>query len=350
MDGYFCRTTSLASVRPEEPWPLVEDLVFRGCINLMTGRPGSGKTCVAADIAAKVTQAPGTRFAGCDGHAGLAVTLEHPGTVLFMSTDEPVAVSFLPRLPANGGDLERAFRIDEAIGIDAKGSDLTLTNLAPFESALRRHRPVLVIIDGMVAYTGDANIFRPSDVVSFQGIARSELLIGRKPDTKERGLFPIKQNYARRDLEPLAFRLEDAEIQDGAGRLVVTCRVAWEGVSALELKDLFRKGPGTSKLEEAKEFLRDRLGSGDRVPVKQVEKEAPAAWRTVERAKNEPAVDGFEIRSSPDGVGGPRLWWHEREAHLESLADTEELAAPELRAPGSQSLAKTDGQDAGDAA
>ncbi|MEQ8762820.1 MAG: AAA family ATPase [Planctomycetota bacterium] len=350
VDGHFCRTRAFSDMRPEEPRPLIEDLIFLRCINILTGKPGSGKTNVAADLAAKVTLGKGARFAKSVSHPGYKVALDSPGSVLFISADEPVESAFQPRFLANGGDASRAFSLDEAIGADGKESLLNLTNLAPLESALRRHKPVLVIIDGMVAFTGRSKIYQPEEVyqllrplrvlaekydvaillirhqnkgqpeviedsgqgsVSFQGIARSEILIGKSPTTGQRAIFPIKQNYARGDLEPLDFRLEDAVIQDADGADVRTCHVVWEGASTLQLEDLFRKPAKASKKALAESFLRERLEGGEKVPVQTLMKEAPVGWRTVERAKDELEEDGFEISLGPIGFRGPWSWWHE---------------------------------------
>ncbi len=376
VDGTFCRTRRFSSMKPEEPRPLIEDLIFRGCINLFTGKPGCGKTNVAADLAAKVTLGRPARFAVGQGHPGFEVVLDRPGNVLFMSADESVESSFQPRFLANGGDPERAFSIDEAIGIDGKGRQLTLTNLAALESALRRHEPVLVVIDGMVAFTGRTKIFQPDEVyqllsplralaekydtaillirhqnkgqpdviedsgqgsVSFQGIARSEILIGRSPITGRRALFPIKQNYARRDLEPLAFRLEDAVVVSDEGKEVRTCQVTWEGASPLELEDLFRKTSKNGKRDKAADFLRERLESGERVSVESLKKEPQFAWRTVERAKKELELQGFKIRSSPAGFRGSRLWWHEPESESDLVVE----APTEAASPSAELLAES---------
>src|SRR5205085_12252403 len=108
-----------------------------GKITILEGDPGLGKSWLTCAIAAAVSCGRG--LPGTDSF--------EPGNVLMLSAEDGLADTLRPRLDAVGADVSRVFALAEPITFDTPG-------LIRLEAAIIEHKPSLVIIDPLFAFTG----------------------------------------------------------------------------------------------------------------------------------------------------------------------------------------------------
>jgi len=225
--------SSVASQKVEWLW---YPRIPRGCITMMDGDPGTGKSFCSLAIATAVSRG-----------VPLPESPEHllPSRVLIVNTEDDLSRSLRPRLEAMGADLEKIDFLREVV--DEKGNahlfDLGL-DLGALEEYVAEHHPALVIIDPLQAHIGkgvDLNqanetrsalgplallaerygfavlivrhvnkasglkaLYRGLGSIDLTGIARSVLVVGEDPDEKgKRGIVQVKSNFG-----PLASALE----------------------------------------------------------------------------------------------------------------------------------------------
>jgi KaiC/GvpD/RAD55 family RecA-like ATPase len=98
-----------------------------GKVTLLDGEPGSGKSLLAADLAARVSRGAAMPMSTTAGTAA---------NVLIYEDDDNLADTVRPRLESAGADLTRIHAVDREITADD----------------LREFRPALLIIDPLSAY------------------------------------------------------------------------------------------------------------------------------------------------------------------------------------------------------
>ena len=111
--------------RPVE-W-LWEGMIPLGKVTLLDGEPGSGKTLLAFEIAARVSRGAAMPMSSTAGT---------PANVVLFDDDDNLADTVRPRLEAAGADLSRIYAFDRRITVDD----------------LRELHPALVVIDPFSAY------------------------------------------------------------------------------------------------------------------------------------------------------------------------------------------------------
>jgi len=126
MSGVNWTTLSEVQARPVQ-WLWLGRIPF-GKVTLLDGEPGSGKSLLALDIAARVTR-------------GLPMPLEDtasvgPSNVVIYNDDDNLADTIRPRLEAAGADLTRVRCVD---------GEMTPADLVDV-------RPALVVLDPLSAY------------------------------------------------------------------------------------------------------------------------------------------------------------------------------------------------------
>ncbi len=310
----------LADVEPQAvPW-LWYGRIPLGRITLLVGRPGTGKSFVACDLAARVSTQAHWPEPGFDG-ALLGDTL------LICAEDDP-ADTIRPRLNAVGADCRRVHLLKAAKLIEADGNERSvafdLSNVELIRDALVRLPGCkLVIVDPIGSYLGGrVDAHRDNEVRSvlaplaalaserevavvlvchtrkslasyaddmalgsrgFVGLARSVLHLMADPDDEKRKLLlPGKCNLSAPP-PGLAFRIVGQP-----------ARIEWEPdpLDGIRADDVVapkesKRGPEPTTRDAAALWLAALLRDGP-LPVSEIREQAKAAdlsWRTIRRAQ-----------------------------------------------------------------
>ncbi len=312
-------------------WP---SWLVSGKLHVFDGNPGVGKSTIVAALAASVT-------AGEPWPDGSLVPLEARGAVVYLTTEDDAATTIRPRMEAAGADLTRVRVI--ATVPSADGNPYGRVPTIPDDVGLllaecERIGARLLVVDPVMAYLGEVNSHRDSDVrgalaslaaaaeeagvavvlirhlnkgtgatalyrgggsIGFAGLARVVWVAGTDPTQPDaRALAIVKNNYA--PFPPsLGYEMESAGPFDIG-------RVRWTGEVTLSANDLVRPlGPpaATTPAQDAAEaWLEDALAGGAR-PARELIPEAEAAGiaeRTLKRAKSRLGVE-TDKRGGMDG-------------------------------------------------
>lgn len=319
----------LSDVQPEPVTWLWPQRLAIGKLALFIGEPGVGKTYVALDIAARVTQ----------GGAWPDGALAPQGGVVILTAEDGLADTLRPRLDATGADVRRVVALRGVrVGVDTAPFTLE-RDLPALEAALVAERATLVIIDPLSAYLGSRDSYRDSEIrgilgplahlsekyrvailgllhltkaaqkrlllraqgsIAFVAQARTVLAIGEDPEQPARRLCAgIKNNLG--PLPPtLAFRITasgltwDAASVDGRAEELLA---GDEVILRSEQRDR----------DAAKKFLRTALEQGA-VSSKQLQADARdngIAQRTLWRAKTDLGIETEQAVTA----SGKRAWY-----------------------------------------
>ncbi len=246
-----------------------------GKVTIIQGDPGEGKTTLALNIAAMVSN--GKMF-------GSEETGER-GRVIFQSAEDGISDTVKPRLIAAGADLSMIFNIgEEAVPLSFLSDRL--------EEAIQMVQPKLVILDPIQAYLGaDVDMHRANEIrpamsrlsalaytyecaivlighlnknmgaksayrglgsIDITAAARSVLLVAReKTDKQVRVVFHIKSSLAPEG-DTVAFRLGEGNSFTYIGR------------HKADLDSLLSGGSGAPTLADtAEDLIRDMLAEGE---------------------------------------------------------------------------------------
>lgn len=319
--------TNLADVEPEEVSFLWPPYIPFGKLTLLEGDPGLGKTFLSLCICAAISN--GGVLPDQDGKPTVQL---NKGRVLFMTAEDGLADTLVPRLEMMGADRSQiscltGWRTAES----EEEMSFTLADVNVLKAALDETRPDLVVIDPLQAYLGGgvdmhrANetrpllsnlgkiaeeygcavlairhlskggnkaLYRGLGSIDFTAAARSVLTVGQEPVTKQKAMAHIKSSCAMNGAT-LSF-----DIHADFGFI-------WSGVSSFSIEDLLAspaavkddRGEGEdTRLDEATEFLYDLLEDGP-LESKEIQKQAKQAsikWRTVQRAKEQMEFKAFK--------------------------------------------------------
>jgi len=271
---------------------LWEGRIPLGEYSVLVGHPSSGKSTLAAALAAHVSA--GIPFP--DG------TRPAVGDVLFLSAEESAAKALVPRLRVAGAALDRVSIADIRLKCANHSELFSLAEgTDPIEAALgEMNNPRLVIIDSLTSCTAGIDTFRTdafgpvlADLaqlserrnvttlclahftkavtngamlrvlgsVAVVALARAVYMLARHPDDPKRSLFvPVKNSYA-----PLGEAIDFSLVSAAAGKLP---QIRWggqvEGVEAdslIALDDVDRR----RERSDAMELLTELLGGSDEV-------------------------------------------------------------------------------------
>lgn len=310
---------SLDNYDPADAEFLWEPYIPLGKVTLVEGDPGLGKSWLTMEIAAAVSTGeplPGQK---------------HPrqGRVLLMSAEDDPNITLRPRLDASGGNPKEVFCATEHFTFDKPG-------LRRLKASVREHRPLLVVIDPIVAYIGGnvdmhrANETRPlfkelndiatqfkcaivvvrhltkgnNDNATYRGLGsidiiasvRSTLLIDKDLDDPKtvRCLIHHKANLSHKGKTWL-YSIERTSARPGS-------KLVWQGTAEYGIDEYMKsrnKDPGApnEKRQTAKALLEKLLQHGPR-PAREVEETLAAAGvqdRTLKRAKKELGVESKKV-------------------------------------------------------
>lgn len=328
--------TLLSEVEPESVEWLWPGRIPKGKVSLIEGDPGTGKSALTIDLAARVS-------------VGKELPDETPcqvaGVVLLSAEDGP-ADTIRPRLDAAGADPSKVLALTTLCDVENQERMLSVPDDVPLiERGIERVGAGLVVIDPLVAFlpknvdankdqdvrralaplavlaertgaavvvvrhlnkgTGGKALYRGGGSIGIIGAARSALLVAKDPQDEDRRVLAAQKSNLSKPAPSLSFSLEDAA--NGAARVV------WGGESPLDASQLLAAPPDgevRTAETEAKNFLRELLADGP-VPVEEVFEEARSARiaeKTLRRAKTTLGVVS-EREGKPGKRGGGRWLW-----------------------------------------
>ena len=333
------RIVCFSEVEPEEVkwlwWPRIP----KNKLTLISGDPGSGKTFLAIDIAARVTRGDGFPNGTGTSDTGSG----EPGKVLYLSYEDGLADTLVPRAQAAGAKLDYFMR-PEIVP--------TFEQCEALEALIRSVKPALVVIDPVQGFVGSginwnavnevrsvlgrlarmaeeaettillvghlgkgarsSPLYRVLGSIDFAAAPRSVLLVARENQDNpksSRVLATLKMNLAPEG-EPLAFHIvgEDS-----------SAHIEWQGSVNTTAAELLEPQEDSTAKEEAVGFLMSFLAEGPR-PAREIYAEAEAAGiskRTLKRAKK---ILGASSRK--EGMDGPWVWELPKEATTVTEAGT----------------------------
>lgn len=303
---------NMSEVQSQEIKWLWYPFIAYGKTSIVQGDPGDGKSTLILNIAAKLSR--GERLEP-------EMNIDKPVNVIYQTAEDGLADTVKPRLEQAGADCSRISIIDESekslsmlderiekaiIETGAKlfildpiqaylggGTDMNRANEARemtknLGNIAERTGCAIVLIGHMNKGSGAKAAYRGMGSIDFFAVARSVLLVGRiegQPDM--RAVVQIKNNLAPFG-HPKAFELT----QDGfrwIGDYEITADEVLGGIV-----------PKASKLEIAKQFLRDRSGANVMILSTEIIEQASQegiSKRTLEAAKKELKIDAKKINS-----------------------------------------------------
>lgn len=319
--------TWLDQVQPEQLQWFWQSRIPRGCITLLVGDPGQGKSALSLHLAAVLSRGwmlPGDQQA------------HDIGTVMIVAHEDPVAQVLVPRLEAAGADRAKVAHLKTpctfpggiplleetlvsckaklviidpiAAYLDSKlngFSDQELRSaLAPIQQMAERTGAAIVVVAHMNKGSGRQGLYRVGGSIALVGQARSALLVApdpQNPDTT-RVLAPLKQNLTKA-APSLAFSLVDTP--NGCPR------IEWIGESKLTAEQLLSQDERSKKdpqaMKNACDALRAILAGGP-LPAVDVEEQLEASGvteATMKRARKRLRI----VAERRGGVGAAGKWW-----------------------------------------
>ena len=332
----------MADVEPEEVKWLWYPFIPLGKTIILQGDPGLGKTFLAVEIAAIVSNGGTFPFSG-DGEK------REPSNVLFQTAEDGLSDTIIIRLDKAQANNKRVFVMEEGDKI------LTLDD-GRLRDAISKLNPKLVVIDPMQAFIGSdkdmhrANemrpIFRKLDKIASEFgcaiVLIRHLTKGKSGKAIYDGLGSIDISAAVRSI------LQVCEVPETENRraivhiksnLAVNGQVifydldpergfTWAGAGSLTENDLLSHSKAvkqkTTVLVECMQFLKGVLAN-DRVAaneVKRIAKENGFTEITVERAKEELGVKPKKMRNAD---GKMQSFWSLSSKSIEMYDDVDDV-------------------------
>ena len=327
--GKLLSVRSASSVKPEALEWLLRGKIPLAKLTAMDGNPGTGKTALLLDVAARVS----TGSEMPDG------AMAPSGRVLILNREDGAGDTIRPRLEAAGADLDRIVLFSEgapSFSID-EHSDALLNTLEENECALcvvdtlasalgpevnvrstKHMTRTMQKLAKVAAKSGAAVVVtrhlrksdKPqkaiqagTDSISISGTARSVLLVAESPNNPNVGILAsAKTNLgSKEDARSLSFEIESHEAATGS-----VARVNWLGPSLLSADDLLGEDKGNRgpALERATDWLKAALASDpmSATELSRLADQAGHAVRTLDRAKKAAGV------VSKKGADGTWTW------------------------------------------
>ena len=329
-----------SEIEPTEVGWLWPGRVPAGKLTVLAGDPGLAKSFITTDMAARVS----TGAAWPDG--GQAPL----GNTIFLTAEDGLADTLVPRLIRLGGDRSRitaltAVSVETTDGDDVVRKERFFSlsdDLDALEDAVQQEQALLAVIDPITAYFGrgdsykDAEvrqvlapvaqlaertgvaivvvmhfnknsaaqnaIYRVANSLAFTAAARSVLGVAPDPEHDGRNLLlSVKINVAAKPAG-LGYRVVDLDGPDSGV-------VRWDDEPVtVDAATVFGPArPDSPEMSEAKEFLRVVLGSGERVAQRDVVDEA--AERGIKEHTLRRAAKSLGVKFERQGFGRGGVWY-----------------------------------------
>lgn len=304
-----------------------------GKLSLICGDPGTGKSLLVADLAARVS-------------AGLpwpdVTAAQHPaGDVWLISLEDDLGDTIRPRLDAAGADVLRVHALPDVFSLDGdltrldfalsgtRGARLLVIDpiaaclgkvdshknadvrgaLAPLAALAARRGVAVVCIHHLNKSAVGPALYRAAGSLAFAAAARAVWLVATDRNDKGRRLFlPIKSNLSEA-LTGLAYRIE-GDAARGVGRIVWDSQpIAMNADDALAILTA-DDAHGQTLLAEAKEWLLDVL-KGERLTWDELITLAGKEHSkgTLRRARTDLQQAGQIIKEKHGGGLGAKTVW-----------------------------------------
>lgn len=316
-----------------------KDRLPLGSLGLIAGREGIGKSTLAYQLAADITQGklPG-RYE------------REPRAVIVAATEDSWEHTIVPRLMAGGADLDKVFRVDVATAEGLAGT-LTLPSdigalggaieqvgaaavlldplmsrlnanldshkdaevrvaLEPITAMADKHRALVLGLIHVNKGVGGDPLTRIMGSRAFAAVARAVLYVMTDPDDEAvRLLGQPKNNLGRTDLPTLTFRIDSHVVADTDEGVVFTGRINWLGETERSITDVLAEtdeGPdASSATSEAGDWLVDHLtsqgGTDESAEIKRAGKKMGHSESALKRARKRHGIlsesSGFPRRS-----------------------------------------------------
>ncbi len=298
-----------------------KDRIPVGCLSLLGGREGIGKSIIAYTLVASLTRGilPG-RFHG------------EPRTVLVAATEDSWAHTIVPRLMAADADLDRVLRVEvrtifgtrgdltfpvdlDSLGdlIDSEKAAFLLLDplLSRLSAKLDTHKdaevrqalePLVHLLDrAEIAALGLIHVNKGASVDpltllmasrAFAAVARAVLFATVDPDDPHRRyLGQAKNNLGRLDLETLVYDVAARHIADHEEGPVWTGELVWHGMDDRTVSEIMAASGADadtrSNVAEAALWLSDYLADHQPYPSQKIKQDGAKAGhdeRTLKRA------------------------------------------------------------------
>jgi archaellum biogenesis ATPase FlaH len=312
--------TRLADVSEEQTEWLWDGRIPIGEVTILEGDPGTNKSSLCCDLAARLTQ--GTAMP-CVSPRGRP----RKGGAIFLIGEDSISKTVRPRLQAAGADLEKVAvlaavaipddveRIEEAIReIGAKlvvvdtisdflschvqSNQPVRKALEPLRELAERTRVAVVMLRHFNKKSSGRSLLRGGGSVAITGVARSQLKLYLHPtDPHMRVLVQDKSNLGPKS-PSLQFEIEPADDNQ--------FRLKWHGECQLTAADLEGSKDGRPKLEAAEMFLLKSLANGPKEAGQLLEQaKGICSKRTLDEAKK-----SLEVVTKRKGKGhGHKAYW-----------------------------------------
>lgn len=300
---------------------------------MLAGDPGLGKSYLTLDIAARVSL-------GGMWPDGGPVNI---GNVLIISVEDGMADTIVPRLILLDADLARIRCIGATVENNVETKSFNLQDhLQLLEDQILEFKATLLILDPVLAFTGNKDTHKSSDVravmaplaemadatqctilsiihlnkksgefnsiyrltgsLDFAAAARSVMVVGKHPDIEGRRVFaPVKMN-----LSAMPPAMEYSFTDDGI--------FAWGQETTLEANDILSvpiNPEDKSTREQIKDFLLDLLQDGPMYAkdIWRAVDDHGFAKNTVRRAADDIGVQTWQNKGKAGAKGSPGWTW-----------------------------------------